>query len=307
MKALILYGAAAVVAAVAAPVERAGGQERSRIDTTIAIGTSGTVDLTIVGGDIVVTGWDRREVRIIAESERGSLRLEQTTNRISLRDDRGRRFHGGDADYRVTVPVGTRVIMAATSGDLSATGTRGDVEASSMSGDIEISDATGEVHVETLSGNIEVQRATGGVRVQAVSGDVTVRRASGPVEVESVSGEIVLREITSKSVRAGTVSGEVEFEGPIAADGRYEMRSHSGDVRVMLPRGVNALVGVSTFSGEIDSDFELTLEPGERRPQHRQFQFRLGSGGARIDLESFSGDIYLDRGTEGRNRQGGAR
>jgi DUF4097 and DUF4098 domain-containing protein YvlB len=135
---------------------------------------------------------------------------------------------------------------------------------------------------------------------------VTVENVSGTVEVESVSGEIVLSRITSKSVRGVTVSGEIDFDGSIAPDGRYELNSHSGDVRVSLPDNVNALVSVSTFSGEIDSDFPLTLEPGDRRPQHQQFQFRIGSGGARIQLESFSGDIYLDRGSS-RNRQGGAR
>lgn len=311
MRTFILAGALVMAAATVLPAQSARDRDRdpqdiSRIDTTLAIGTNGTVDLNVVGGSIVVTGTDSRQVRIVATSERGSLRLEHSTNRITLRLDRAR-GRGGDTEYRVTVPPGVRVLTSSTSGDISVKGTRGDVEATTMSGDVTIADITGSVSSETLSGDIDIAGITGNVRVQSVSGDVSVTRATGNVEVESVSGEIGLRTITSKAVRGVTVSGEVDFDGSIAADGRYDLRSHSGDVRVALPPGVNALVGVSTFSGEIDSDFPLTLEPGQRRTQGRQFEFRLGSGGARIDLESFSGDIYLVRGTGSRNRQGGNR
>lgn len=314
MKAQILFGIAMLGVATALPAQSARERDRdrdrdsqgSRIDTTLTLDANGTVDLSILGGDIIVTGGSGRQVRILAESERAQLRLEHTSNRISLRPERNR-VRGGDTEYRVTVPAGTRVIMASTSGELTARGTRGEVEATSMSGDITISDASGEVQAEALSGSVEISGVSGSVSVQSVSGDVSVENASGEIEVESVSGEIELQGITSKSVRGMTVSGEIDFEGTIAPDGRYELKSHSGDVRMNLPANVNALVSVSTFSGEIDSDFQVTLEPGDGRRHHQQFEFRIGSGGARIQLESFSGDIYLDRGTASRNRQGGAR
>ena len=310
MKALIACALATLGVATALPAQSGRIRDRderegSRIDTTLTLAANGTVDLSLLGGEIIVTGGTGRQVRIIAESERAELRLEHSSNRISLRTERNR-GRGGDTEYRVTVPTGTRVIMASSSGELSARGTRGEVEATTMSGDITITDANGDVEAEALSGSVDISNVTGSVAVQAVSGDVTLRDVSGAIEVESVSGEIVLQGITSKSVRGVTVSGEIDFQGTIASDGRYELNSHSGDVRVSLPDNVNAIVGVSTFSGEIDSDFPLTLEPGDRRPQHQQFQFRIGSGGARIQLESFSGDIYLDRGSS-RNRQGGAR
>ncbi len=309
MKALILYALATVSVATVLPAQSdrrdRGDRDGMRIDTTLTLGANGTVDLSLLSGEIVVTGGSGRQVRIVAESERGDLRLEHSTNRITLRTERNR-GRGGDTEYRVTVPTGTRVVMASSSGDLTARGTKGEVEATSMSGEISITDASGDVQAEALSGNVEISKVSGSVSAQAVSGDITVEDVSGAVEVESVSGEIVLHGITSKSVRGVTVSGEIDFAGTVAPDGRYELNSHSGDVRASLPDNVNALISVSTFSGEIDSDFPLTLQPGDRRGQHQQFEFRIGSGGARIQLESFSGDIYLDRGSS-RNRQGGAR
>ena len=47
----------------------------SRIDTTLAFSPNGTIDLSTISGDIIVTGWSRNEARIKAYSERGRLRF----------------------------------------------------------------------------------------------------------------------------------------------------------------------------------------------------------------------------------------
>jgi hypothetical protein len=96
-------------------------------------------------------------------------------------------------------------------------------------------------------------------------------------------------------VRAETVSGSVEFEGRTERGGRYDFASHSGDVRLVLPQTLGALISVETFSGTIDSDFPITLTPGQRHG--RQYEFQVGDGGARIGASSFSGGIYIQRGT----------
>jgi hypothetical protein len=53
---------------------------------------------------------------------------------------------------------------------------------------------------------------------------------------------------------------------------------------------------VATFSGALDSEFQLTLSPGQRvtgRP--RRFEFTLGGGSAQVTAESFSGDVIISR------------
>ena len=86
------------------------------------------------------------------------------------------------------------------------------------------------------------------------------------------------------------------FEGAVARDGRYDFRSHSGNVTVRVPADVSARFEVETYSGELDSDFPITLMPGDRtRSKPRRFEFNIGSGAARIVTETFSGDIILER------------
>ena len=57
---------------------------RSRIDTTVALSGNGTVDLSLVSGEIIVTSWDRNEVRVHATSERGILRFDTSPSRVTL-------------------------------------------------------------------------------------------------------------------------------------------------------------------------------------------------------------------------------
>jgi DUF4097 and DUF4098 domain-containing protein YvlB len=241
-------------------------------------------------------------------SERGELRLESSASRITLdvdHDDWGRgarrrrRESNGEPDtrYDVEVPVGTRVLVRTTSGTVSVTAVRGEVEAHSVSGDIVVSDASRRVKLESVSGTVRAERVEGEARATSVSGDVVLRDVRGAIDAESVSGDIELEAVRSASVQAETVSGDVTYDGAFDPAGRYDFHSHSGDVEVVVPEGTNAAIEVETFSGSLDSDFPLTMRggTGDTGPG-RRIAFTLGSGGPRISAVTFSGDVTLTRG-----------
>ncbi|HEX5073601.1 MAG TPA: DUF4097 family beta strand repeat-containing protein [Gemmatimonadaceae bacterium] len=267
----------------------------SRIDTTFAFDKNGSVDLTEVAGDVVVNAWNRNQARVRAYAERGRIRSSLSSSRLSLEVEpvRGRT---GDSKLEVWVPAGVRVVARSTSGDVTVKGTKGEVDARSTSGDVIVSDATNRITIESVSGDIRGSQLDGDVRSESVSGTIEIRDVSGPVRAETTSGDISLLGVTSRNAFATTVSGEVEYDGTVDKDGRYEFHSHSGDIRLEIPESSSAQFSVETFSGSLDSEFPITLQPGQRstgRP--RRFEFTLGSGSARITAESFSGDIVLAR------------
>jgi DUF4097 and DUF4098 domain-containing protein YvlB len=136
----------------------------------------------------------------------------------------------------------------------------------------------------------------GSANVHSLSGDVTLNRARGDVDVETVSGEIRLQDVVSKQIRTHSTSGDLEFAGTIVSAGRYEFTTHSGEIRLTLPANVGAQLSLSTFSGEIDSAFPITLTPGAHgigASQAKKLNFSLGQGSARIMAETFSGDVTL--------------
>lgn len=150
-----------------------------------------------------------------------------------------------------------------------------------------------------------------GVRLSArsVSGDVQVNDLRGPVDAASVSGDVHVS--STAEVRANSVSGNVYAAlGRIPSDG-LSFHSVSGDVTLELPSGTDADFSARTLSGEIDSDFPLTIEGrGGRRDDDdddrggrsrvrvrvgHDLHARLGRGGPELSVTTVSGDINLRR------------
>jgi hypothetical protein len=74
------------------------------------------------------------------------------------------------------------------------------------------------------------------------------------------------------------------------------LTTHSGDIRAGLGGAANATVFVRTFQGDFSSDFSIQLPEGQGDNSSKRFNFTLGSGSARIEVQSFNGDIHLARG-----------
>ncbi len=292
-------GAASAAPARAQDAERDARSEAratSRLDTTVTIERGGTVDLQLVEGEIVVTAGTGNQVRIHAYTERGRLQFSASASRVSL-DVNSTRGRVGDTRYEVTVPVGVRLELSSVSGDISAHGSKGEMEIGAVSGDVDVSDGVGTIDIESVSGNIRAARLSGESRIDAVSGDVELTDVSGTLELETVSGEITLEAMKLKSLRTETVSGELMYDGTLDPQGRYEFHSQSGDIRLRLPASAGGTVRVETFSGSVDSEFSMTMQPGDHgMGEHpKRLEFTFGKGGARITAETFSGDITIEK------------
>ena len=232
--------------------------DRSRIDTTFAFDKSGTVTVSASVGDIIVTGASGNQIHVRASSDGDNLRLDASATRVML-EATGVGRRSGDSHLELSVPFGTRVIARTQSGDIGVHGTRGEVEVHAQSGDVGVDDVANRVDINTLSG------------------DITVR---------SVVGDVVI----------ATTSGAVTFDGLIDPTGRYELVAHSGDVNLHIQREASAQLTISTWNGGIESQFPITLRPGEHgigSSNSKKFTFEIGGGAARISAETFSGDVTI--------------
>ena len=130
------------------------------------------------------------------------------------------------------------------------------------------------------------------VSAGSVSGNVDITGANGDVEAGSVSGDIRLTRLRASSVSAHTVSGNVDVRvDAFTGRGDLSFKSVSGDVTLEVPRGFDADISMSTVSGDMNSDFPVTL--GNGRMSHRRIEARVGSGGRRLDVSTVSGSLNL--------------
>jgi DUF4097 and DUF4098 domain-containing protein YvlB len=292
-----------------------GPEYTENFSRTVKLGRNGTFDLQNVAGDISVTGGGGDDVRIEAvkrvrhpnEAEGKALLSEiqiqvvERSGRVEVRTEYPRRRNwSGGVDFTVSVPRDASVSLRSVSGSVRVTNINGELRAESVSGDI-VTMATRRLRTaKTVSGDVEISEAEADeLSVGSVSGDIVVNRlkASG-VDGQTVSGDMRLTDADIDHATLRSVSGDVDYTGRLARNGRYQMQSHSGDIRLTPGDGRGFAVEASTFSGDVRSDYALTLQtspgnsfsPGGR---NRSVRGSFGDAGATLTLQSFSGDIVI--------------
>jgi hypothetical protein len=262
-------------------------------DTTVAVERGTRLEISRLGGDVTVETWERNAVRVRGEhgsTEYIEVRTAGGAVTVAARGRRGGRGH--IVDYALTVPTWMDLNLTGTYGDITVNGAGARVVAETVEGDVLVTGGRGLVSLKSIEGDIDLEGASGEINLYAVDGAIRARNLDGRVTAETVDGDIVLSSVQSSDVTATTVDGDVEYDGALRDDGRYRFITHDGDLVVSVPERVNATVSVATFSGTFESDFPVTLREARRG---RRFSFVLGSGSARVELESFEGTIRLLR------------
>ena len=274
--------------------------QNSTIDTTFAVRAGTRLSVQSMSGSITVRQWNRNQIRVVAEYDRGRVDFQSGPSQLTIRSE-NRRGHA-DVEYTISVPQGTPVeVTNSLNVDVSVSGVCGPVNLTTVSGDIDVQCVEGEALIGSVSGDITVSEARGPVEINATSGDVELHGARGPVSVHAVSGDVTLSDISHAEVDVETVNGDVEYSGRILENGRYRFSAHSGDVSVQVAGNLSATFTVSTFSGDFESEYPIEIQPGTR--VSKEWEFRIGGGSARVRLNSFSGAISLRRGTGGNPRE----
>lgn len=205
-------------------------------------------------------------------------------------------FRGKGGAMEVVLPAWARVSVSTYTGNITVEGAPERLEAGSFQGSIRVSGGTGVLDLQSAAGAITVTDFRGTrLNAEATGEDVTVTNATGRIEVASVSGAVRLRGIRSSYVEAGSVSGLVEFEGTLAADGRYNFESHAGGVVLTLPADASAQLHIAMFSGKFLTQIPATRPGRQSDDGDLEFTAVMGKGAAQVHIDSFSGDIRVLR------------
>lgn len=244
---LLLMGTAAALTPVCPPTPATPPQAevRETFERTYPLAPGGRVSLDNFTGTVIVTTWDRPEVKVSAlkraySPERlaevkievtpgpSDLRLVSKYARQNLRwSDREdeRADNSARVDYALTVPRDARLDkFELHNGEISLEGLTGDVVVSTLNGGVRARMLTGNLKVSTLNGSIEADFGEMGARQR--------------VALSSLNGRIVVI-LASDDVRvsAGTMHGKMNNElGRASADSpggpHVDISNLNGDVTV---------------------------------------------------------------------------
>jgi DUF4097 and DUF4098 domain-containing protein YvlB len=296
-------------------------EQVERSTKTVKIGANGELDVANIAGDITITRGGGADATIeaiktaharTADDAREMLQLVQVdiverAGRAEVRarypgDEwrrNNRRNVNVSVDYNITAPAGTRVTVKSVSGSVKVTDIKGGVSAESVSGDIHIANAGRLGLAKSVSGSVDVTdtQVDGALEAGSVSGDVILRRLKAQrIDASSISGEVTLEDVQADRATSQSVSGNLSFSGPLARGGRYELKSHSGEIRVAIAGGSGFELEASSFSGEVRSDLPITSR-GTNTPERRRRTLTgtYGDGSAILDLTTFSGGIVITK------------
>jgi DUF4097 and DUF4098 domain-containing protein YvlB len=260
-------------------------------DTTIPVRAGARLEVNNFGGEIAIKTWSKSAVRIAAShSSRDRITIDASDQYVRIKSQ-GRRGPSQLVEYDITVPTTMALALSGVYTDITVEGAQGEITAETVEGAVKVSGGAGTVSLKSVQGEVTLEKARGRIDLNSVNEAITATGISGDLSVETVNGDITLTQIESANTEASTVNGDVVYDGTIKDGGRYRFSTHDGNLRVSIPERVGVSVSVSTFDGDFSACFPVELS---HRTKHR-FDFTIGSGSARLELESFNGDIKVCR------------
>lgn len=276
---------------------------QSRIDERRPAAPDGVVEIENAAGSIKVIGWNREEIQVTgtlgARAEgldfvsrplraRIQVEVQGNPNRVT-------------SDLEIRVPAASRLQIESHSASIEIRDVSGRVKAESITGTISVAGSSAEVEVESVSGAITVSAPAQRVRASNVNAGITVRGASGVVDAETVNGRLEIQGGAFQEARFQTVNGPLSFDGQLPTGATLDVETVNGSIELRLPAGLGADFSISSWGGEIESDFAIQLGPGSIRGgrgrrhdgHEKELHFTTGGGGAKVAITTLNGPITL--------------
>jgi DUF4097 and DUF4098 domain-containing protein YvlB len=212
------------------------------------------------------------------------------------------------ADLKVTVPRGKEVAIYLAVGKVTAANVEGDLKIDASNAPVTSSNSRGDIDIDVGSGAVQVTKQSGELQIETGSGEVSVSDVSGEsVSIETGSGGVSGSNVKSNELSINTGSGDIDVSnlnapqvnletgsGSVTTDMSGELwnlsvNTGSGDVTVKAPPTLGAEVDIETSSGDIETDFEVSVT----RHARDHMTGRIGDGRGKIAIETGSGEIKL--------------
>ncbi|HVF66295.1 MAG TPA: DUF4097 family beta strand repeat-containing protein [Pyrinomonadaceae bacterium] len=256
-------------------------RQSSTVERTSAAESQAVVTLCLSRGDVIVRGWDKREVHARAAGV-GNVRLltpnVQPAPRVEVlvADEEEVEPDSGDCgtadQIELMVPRGSTVNVRTQNGHVDVSDVS-DARVEALSGDVEVRRVAKSVQVSCLSGDVMVTDVSGPIHAATVSGSVEARNtrplaAGDDFDAKSTSGDVTIENVRHSEVSAATISGSILYTGALARGGAYDFKTISGDVTVEIPSDSSfTLHAKVVVSGDIDTDFPVkTVAVGSLGP-----------------------------------------
>jgi DUF4097 and DUF4098 domain-containing protein YvlB len=276
-----------------AAIPRAVPGNETQETKTFTVNKGGTLELSISGGDIRITTWERSEVAVTfmhdREDDYGDVRVSQQGDTVRVTDHDA---WGNGGGFDVMIPSAFNLDLETASGNILVKGRlTGNITAQTSAGDIMLDDVEGAVDTRTSGGNIKAGKITGKASLSTSGGEIEVASSMGELELRSSGGDLTVGNV-GKSLRAQTAGGDVII-GDVG--GGAFVSTAGGNVKVGKVSGEASL---STAGGDV----ELKGGSGTVRASTSGGNVILTNVSGSVEAGTAGGDIYAELVPNGKGR-----
>lgn len=181
------------------------------------------------------------------------------------------------------------ILSSATSGNIQVRDLKGKISLEGTSSDMQVRNVEGDLSTDCTSGSVNIDEFKGSLKCSQTSGDLEGRALQGDVAVTTTSGDVSVEQ-TDGGLNLNSTSGDLEAKTQILPSRNYYLRTTSGEVSLSISEGAASDLKIETTSGEISLNVPMVLKTASRY----SLSGKLGSGGAKIEIETVSGDITIE-------------
>lgn len=274
------------------------------IDETLDVRPGGKISIDVMRGDVQIETWDESKVRVQGELDDATKKFifeaDGDEVNIKVKVDDGffnRNWSSDGSDLTIYIPESSSVEAGGVSTDFDVDGVQGGITINSVSGDIDAQNIAKSLNIESVSGDIEVSDSSGKMRLVSVSGDVITVGQAKHYDVSTVSGDIEASIGLSELIDLASVSGDLHIKFDLEDEGRFEAGTVSGDVTLNFGSDeINASFDINTGpGGDIRNELSDDTVAKSKFIGSENIKFELGSGSARVDVETMSGTIEINK------------
>jgi len=200
---------------------------QDRIEQSFDVGAFPSLTIKNFSGGVTVRVGEPGTIRVIAtkrglsKARRDQIVVDMTPQEsgLAIETKKPSGLSIGSVDLEITAPPDTRLNLHTGSGG------------------IEVDGLTEDLVVDTGSGGIDLRNVPGAIQASTGSGGIDVVGGGGPARLQ-------------------TGSGGIEYEGTPQGDCRFQ--TGSGGIVLRLPATLNITVDLSTGSGGIDVEYDVS-------------------------------------------------
>jgi DUF4097 and DUF4098 domain-containing protein YvlB len=235
---------------------------REEFHKTYPLAATGRVSLDNINGAVKITGWDQNQVKLDAVK---TADAQEKLPKIEIRVDASQ-----DA-----IHIQTKYADCENGRHCNNPGS---VEYTLM-----VPRNARVDEIKLVNGSLDIDQVNGEVHGTSVNGAVTGRNLGGRVELSAVNGSVTAALTAARMKNLDAIS----------------LHSVNGRVELTVPANANADVSAQTVNGSIRTDFDLRVIRSRYGPG-AHLDGRIGTGGARIELNTVNGSIEVRHASEGR-------